>query len=207
MLSNSLAEALRVSSESANKLDDLVARPCGLPIKSVADWMLASQWAINASVHNSLLTLFRDNFPAGAFPLLRPAFETLVRVHLIAMGDRRVIEDMRTDRFRIKFFKHPEKVDNHFHLGGDFKSLYLRIMNFMHSAVHMGMEQMKRQSKGDDLAPNYSEQEIIAVVQMSTVAKFMVTSRVSSGFKPIPSSRLSLPCCGILRHASRELTG
>ena len=72
MLSNSLAEALRVSSESANKLDDLVASPCGLPIKSVADWMLASQWAINASVHNSLLTLFRDNFHAGAFSLLRP---------------------------------------------------------------------------------------------------------------------------------------
>ena len=117
--------------------------------------MLASQWAINASVHNSLLTLFRDNFPAGAFSLLRPVFETFVRVHLIAMGDRQVIEEMCTDRFRIKFFTHPEKVDNHFHLGGDFKSLYLRIMNFMHSAVHMGMEQMKRQFKGDDLAPNY----------------------------------------------------
>jgi len=99
--------------------------------------------------------VFRDNFPAGAFSLLRPVFETLVRVHLIAMGDRQVIEEMRADRFRIKFFKHPEKVDNHFHLGGDFKSLYLRIMNFMHSAVHMGMEQMKRQFKGDDLAPNY----------------------------------------------------
>ena len=56
-------------------------------------------------------------------------------------------------------------------------------MNFMHSAVHMGMEQMKRQSKGDDLAPNYSEQEIIAVVQMSTVAKFMVTSRVIEPFQ------------------------
>ena len=68
-------------------------------------------------------------------------------------------------------------------MGDDFKSLYLRIMNFMHSAVHMGMEQMKRQSKGDDLAPNYSEQEIIAVVQMSTVAKFMVTSRVIERFQ------------------------
>ena len=124
------------------------SRPSGLPIKTVADWMLASQWAINASVHNSLLTLFRDNFPAGAFSLLRPVFETLVRVHLIAMGDRQVIEEMCTDRFRIKFFTHPEKVDNHFHLGGDFKSLYLRIMNFMHSAVHMGMEQMKRAVQG-----------------------------------------------------------
>jgi len=28
-------------------------------------------------------------------------------------------------------------------------------MNFMHSAIHMGMDQMKRQFKGDDLAPNY----------------------------------------------------
>ena len=119
----------------------------------------------------------------SAFSLLRPVFETLVRVHLIATGDRQVIEEMRADRFRIKFFKHPEKVDNHFHLGGDFKSLYLRIMNFMHSAVHMGMEQMKRQFKGEDLAPNYSEQEIIAVVQMSTVAKFMVTSRVIERFQ------------------------
>jgi len=68
MLTNSVAEALRVSSESSNKLDDLVARPSGLPIKTVADWMLASQWAINASVHNSLLTFFVTIFRFFASP-------------------------------------------------------------------------------------------------------------------------------------------
>jgi len=109
--------------------------------------------------------------------------ETLVRVHLIAMGDPQVIEEMRTDKFRTKFFKHPEKVDNHFQLGGDFKSLYDQIMNFMHSAVHMGMEQMKRQFKGNDLEPNYPEHEIIAVINMSTVAKFLVTARVIERFQ------------------------
>jgi len=67
MLTNSVAEALCVSSESADKLDDLVARPNGLSIKSAGDWMLASQWAINATVHNSLLKLFRDNFPLFRF--------------------------------------------------------------------------------------------------------------------------------------------
>jgi hypothetical protein len=183
MVTDHITEALRVSSEFANKLDDLVARPSGFPIKTDGDWMLASQRAINASVHNSLLTLFRDNFPAGAFSLLRPVCETLVRVHLIAMGDPQVIEEMRTDKFRTKFFKHPEKVDNHFQLGGDFKSLYDQIMNFMHSAVHMGMEQMKRQFKGNDLEPNYPEHEIIAVINMSTVAKFLVTARVIERFQ------------------------
>jgi hypothetical protein len=56
-------------------------------------------------------------------------------------------------------------------------------MNFMHSAVHMGMEQMKRQFKGNDLEPNYPEHEIIAVINMSTVAKFLVTARVIERFQ------------------------
>jgi hypothetical protein len=183
MVTIAVTEALRVSSEFANRLDDLVAHPRGFPIKDDGDWMLASQWAINASLHNSLLTLFRDNFPAGAFSLLRPICETLVRTHLIAMGDAQIIDQMRKDKFRTKFFKDPEKVDNHFQLGGTFKSLYDQITNFMHSAVHMGMQQMKRQFKGNDLEPNYPEHEIIALVNMSTFAKGLVTARLVERFQ------------------------
>jgi hypothetical protein len=196
-----VTEALRVSSDYANKLDELVARPGGFPIKTDGDWMLASQWAINASLHNSVLTLFRDNFPAGAFSLLRPVCETLVRVHLIAMGDPKIIEEMRTDKFRTKFFQHPERVDSHFQLGGEFKSLYDGIMYFMHSAVHMGLEQMRRQFKDNDLEPNYPEHEIIAMVNMSTIAKFLVTARMVERFQTNAEQQIVL---ALLREFSSQ---
>jgi hypothetical protein len=192
MVATLLTEALHASSEYANKLDDLVAGQSGFPIKTDGDWMLASQWAMNASIHNSILTLFRDNLPSGAFSLLRPVNETLVRVHLIAMNDPEIIEQMRTDKFRTKFFKHPEQVDKHFDLGGDFKSMYDGITNFMHSTVHMGLQQTKRQFTGTDLTPNYPENEIIAVIVMSTVVKFMVTARVIERFQTITEQEVLL---------------
>ncbi len=183
MVTSSVTEALRSSSEFTNKLDDLVARPGGFSIKTDGDWMLAGQWAINASLQASILTLFRDNLPAGAFTLLRPVSETLVRVHLIAMGEPQILEKMRTDKFRTKFIEHPEKVDKHFQWGGEFKSLYDAMTNFMHSSVHMGMAQVRRQFKGINLILNYPEHEIIALIKMSTLAKFMVTIRVVDRFQ------------------------
>lgn len=194
MATKPVTEALYLSSEFANNLDDLVVGSSGLrlPIKNHGDWMLASQWAINASLHNSILTLFRDNLPAGAFSLLRPLSETLLRVHLIAMGDPQVIEDMRTDKFRTKFFKHPEKLDDYFQLGGEFKSVYDRMTNFLHSVTHIGMEQMKRQFLGNDLAPNYPDDQIIGAVNMSTTVKFMVTARVIAQFKTVAEQLILL---------------
>jgi hypothetical protein len=87
MVTRTITETLRISSEFANKLDDLVAAPGGFPIGQKSDWMLASHWYLNAALHNSVLTLFQANLPAGAFALLRPIVENLFRVHLLVMGE------------------------------------------------------------------------------------------------------------------------
>jgi len=76
---------------------------------------------MNASLHKSILTLIREDVPGGP-SLLRPLFETLVRAHLIAMDDSEAIKQMLNDQFRTKFFTHPGKVDDHFQMGGMFKS-------------------------------------------------------------------------------------
>ena len=182
-VSNRVLEVLDRSAEIANKLDDVVARPGKFPTRTPADEMLIGYWAIDTSIHNSILTLFRDNFPAGAFALLRPVCEALVRVHLIAMDDQDAIEEMRIDKFRMKFFKDPKKIDNHFQLGGDFKGLYDGMTNFLHSSAHLGVEQLKRQFIGDEVSPNYPDEQIIAVVSMSTLTKIMVTARVVERFQ------------------------
>ena len=110
--------------------------------------MLVCQWAMNASLHKSILTDPRRH-PRGAFSLLRPLFETLVRAHLIAMDDSEAIKQMLNDQFRTKFFTHPGKVDDHFQMGGMFKRVYVYdlITMRMHSAVHMGGAQMMRHLK------------------------------------------------------------
>lgn len=204
MVTARVTECLRVSSELANKLDDLVVGPGQFLFKTDWEWMLAGQWAINASLHTSLLTLFGDDLPAGAFSLLRPISETLVRTHLLAMGDDKSIEEMRTDKFRTKFFEHPEKVDDYFQLGGEFKRLYDLIMNFLHSATHGGMAQMKRQLKGNTIEPNYPENEIIAVVDMSTFTKLMISSRVVERFRT--DAELKLVIEVFREFTSRRLT-
>jgi hypothetical protein len=178
MVTNRLAQVLEVSSGFANQLDDLVARPGGFPIKDESDWMLASFWYLNATLHNSILTLFRANLPAGAFALLRPVVENLFRVHLVVMGEPDVLQRLRSDKFRLSFFRDTQKIDDHFNLGGDFKSLVDGMVEFLHSLTHLGMQQMRRQFNGLNLEANYPEHEIVAVTNMSTIAKFMVTSRV-----------------------------
>ena len=192
IVSNRVLDVLDASSAFANRLDDVVARPGGFPTYAVADKMMVGYWAIDSSIHNSILTLFRDNFPAGAFALFRPVCEVLVRVHLIAMGDKQAIEQMRTDKFRTKFFKDPKKVDNHFHLGGQFNSLYVGMMNFLHSTAHMGMEQLRRQFNGTEVVANYSEEQIVALANMSTLAKILITARVVERFQTAADQEIVL---------------
>ena len=183
MVSAPVTEALRVSSEYANKLDDLVAGPGGFSIRQESDWMLASYWYLNATLHTSILTLFQANLPAGGFALLRPVVENLFRVHLVVMGKPDVRQKLRSDKFRLSFFRDTQKIDDHFDLGGEFKSLVDRMVEFLHSLTHLGMQQVRRQFRGSNLEANYPENEILAVISMSTVTKFMVTSRVIERFQ------------------------
>jgi hypothetical protein len=186
---NPITEALSVSSEFANKLDDLVTAQGGFRLKDDSEWMLATQWHLNATLHNSILTLFQANLPAGAFALLRPVIENLFRVHLLVMGEPDGIQKLRSDKFRLNFFHDTRKIDDHFGLGGDFKSLVAGMVDFLHSLTHLGMQQMRRQFRSDfyglNLEANYPEREIVGVIGMSTLAKFMITSRVVERFHTI----------------------
>jgi hypothetical protein len=189
MTTEPITKALSVSSGFANKLDDLVTAQGGFTLKDDSDWMLATQWHLNAALHNSILTLFQTNLPAGAFALLRPVIENLFRAHLLVMGEPDVIQRLRSDKFRLNFFHDTKKIDDHFGLGGNFKSLVGGMVDFLHSLTHLGMQQMRRQFRSDvygvNLEANYPENEIIGVTGMSTMAKFMVTSRVVERFYAI----------------------
>jgi hypothetical protein len=185
MVTQRITNALHQSSELANKLDDIVARPAGFRIKTESDAMIASQWSINAALHNSILTLFRDNLPAGAFALLRPVVENLFRVHLLVIGEPDIVEKLRSDDFRLSFWRDTQKIDDHFKLGGRFKSLVDQMVKFLHSTAHIGLQQMKRQFNGANLEANYPEHEIVAIINMSTTAKIMIAAQVVERFQTV----------------------
>jgi hypothetical protein len=139
---------------------------------------------LNATLHTSILTLFQANLPAGAFALLRPVVETLYRVHLVIMGEPEVLTGLRTDKFRLSFERDAQKIDDHFSLGGQFKSLVDRMVSLLHSFTHVGREQVRRQFNGSNLEANYPEAEILGVTGMSMMAKFMIATRIIERFQP-----------------------
>jgi len=52
----------------------------------------------------------------------------------------------------------------------------------LHSYTHAGVLQLGRRFSGDDLIANYSEEEIIEVIRVSTCGVFMVNNLVTKHF-------------------------
>lgn len=146
------------------------------------DVLLIGYWALLFDFHKGILTLLSSKLFGGAFALVRPVVEALVRAHLVLMGSQEDILKLQQDEYRVNFAEVGSQIDEAFGLEGFFKNFLTTARNALHSYTHAGVLQLGRRFEGNELKPRYSDEEIGEVIRTTTLAVFMVTSLVTKRF-------------------------
>jgi len=164
------------------QLEDLVVRRGQCPYDD-RNILLLGYWALLFDYHNSILGLLSNGLCGGAFALVRPVVEALVRSHLVLMGSDEHVRKIREDEYRVNFEKIGSQIDRAFGLDGFFTNFLDNARTALHSYTHSGTSQLARRFDGHDLKPHYKDDEIIEVVHCSSTAVFMVTNLVTKRLK------------------------
>jgi hypothetical protein len=144
---------------------------------------LIAYWALMFDYHKGILSLLQSEFFGSAFALVRPVVEANVRAHVALKGSEEDLERIQNDEYTVAFKQIGAKIDADFglsHLMENFLNEVTR--NALHSYTHSGLQQLGRRFVGNDIKPNYEDDEIVEVIQVTTSAIFMVTNLVTKHF-------------------------
>lgn len=145
--------------------------------------LLVAYWALMFDYHKGILSLLRSEFFGAAFALVRPVVEANVRAHVALKGSEEDLGRIQGDEYTVNFKAIGAKIDAEFgldHLMENFLNEVTR--SALHSYTHSGLLQLGRRFDGHDIKPNYSDDEVIEVIRVTTSAVFMVTNLVTKHF-------------------------
>lgn len=145
--------------------------------------LLVAYWALMFDYHKGILSLLRSEFFGAAFALVRPVVEANVRAHVALKGSEEDLGRIQSDEYTVNFKAIGAKIDAEFgldHLMENFLNEVTR--SALHSYTHSGLLQLGRRFDGHDIKPNYSDDEVIEVIRVTTSAVFMVTNLVTKHF-------------------------
>jgi len=95
------------------------------------------------------------------------------------MGSEEDLQTLHNDKYRTNFSKIVTEIDTAFAMEGFFQNFLNGAKEALHGYTHAGLHQLGRRFSGTDLVPNYSDGEILEVIQTSTSAVFMVNNLVT----------------------------
>jgi hypothetical protein len=180
---NDLQEQIYNAQALGQKLEDLVVNAGKVTIKTEASPFLIGLWSLVCDYHKGLLNLLHWKFYGAAFALWRPFVEATVRAHLLLMLPPEDLERLKKDKYRVDFKTVPAQIDQTFGLGKLFENfLPERVRDALHSYTHSGIVPLMRRFDGTDVAANYSEHEVTALINTTTSGAFMITSLVTKHF-------------------------
>lgn len=165
------------------RLEDLVVVRRGQCPDEDRNILLMAYWALLFDYHKGILALLSNGLCGGAFALVRPVVEALVRSHLVVMGSDEDVRKIREDEYRVNFENVGPQIDTAFGLDGFFTNFLDNARTALHSYTHSGVSQLARRFDGHDLKAHYKDGEIIEVVRCSTRAVWMVTNLVTKHLK------------------------
>lgn len=116
-------------------------------------------------------------------PLVRPVVEANVRAHVALKGSEEDLGRIHSDDYTVNFKAIGPEIDADFgldHLMDNFLNEVTR--SALHGYTHSGLLQLGRRFDGNDIRPNYSDDEVIEVIRVTTSAVFMVTNLVTKHF-------------------------
>jgi hypothetical protein len=145
--------------------------------------LLIAYWALMFDYHKGILSLLQSEFFGAAFALVRPVVEAVVRAHVTLMGSEEDLLSIQKDEYKVNFKEIGAKIDAAFALEGLMENFLNDVTrSALHSYTHSGLLQLGRRFDGNDIKPNYSDEEIIEVVRVTTSATFMVSNLVTKHF-------------------------
>jgi hypothetical protein len=157
-----------------------------------------AHWSLIVEFHRSILCLISHKFYGAAFALARPLVEASVRAHVVIMGSEEDFTKLKTDKYITNFAKIGKKIDGHFQTETLFEKFLDESKALLHSFTHVGAMQLNRRFLGSDLAPSYSEEEIVSLIRVSSSAAFiannLVTKRLGLDDEWAENSRLFQDC-------------
>jgi hypothetical protein len=178
-----LQDETHKAQELGQKLEDLVATAGRITIKAEGSQLLIGFWSLICDYQKGLLNLLLWKFYAAAFALWRPVVEATIRAHLSLMLSEEDLDNLRKDKYRVDFKKVPREIDEAFGLGQVFQNFLPEpVRDALHSYTHSGVAPLRRRFDGMDVAANYPDDEVLALINTTASAVFMVTSLVTRHF-------------------------
>jgi hypothetical protein len=174
---------IRRAQELGQSIENLVVRAGQLTINTKASPLLIGFWTLICDYQKGLLHLLSWQMYGAAFALWRPIVEATVRSHLALILPNEDIEKLWKDDYRVNFKTVPAQIDEAFGLGQVFQNFLLaRVRESLHSYPHSGIVPLRRRFEGTDVAANYPDAEIFALINTTASGVFMVTSLVTKHF-------------------------
>jgi hypothetical protein len=176
MISEKVQKEISCSRKFGERLEAIVVSKNQFPTGD-RNVLLIAYWALMFDYHKGILSLSESEFFGAAFALVRPVIEAVVRAHVTLMGSDEDLASIQKDEYKVNFKEIGKKIDAAFHMEGLMENFLNDVTrSALHSYTHSGLLQLGRRFEGNDITPNYSDDEIIEVVRATTSAIFMVTN-------------------------------
>jgi hypothetical protein len=169
-------ESITRAQEVGQELEDLIVKRGQFLVDSDRTLLIVGYWSLVFDYHKSILCLIENEFYGGAFALLRPMVEGLLRAHVAISCRPGVIKSLQTDKYSVDFKQLGPQLDQKFRLGGLFERLLKTAAKTLHSFTHSGTSQLSHRFDGNDVTPRFSGAELIEVITSVTAMAFMVTA-------------------------------
>jgi hypothetical protein len=140
---------------------------------------LMALWSLAFEIHRAILCLISHKFFGAANALLRSLVEAVIRSHIVVIGSDEDLKRIVDDEYRTNFKTVGKQIDEGVGTGDFFEDFLNRAIPVLHSYTHVGKMQLGRRFSGTDLAPNYSEGELLETIRVSTSAIFLVNNMVT----------------------------
>lgn len=182
MTSEKVNEEIHRARTFGQQLEEIVVSENQFPIGD-RNVLLIAYWALMFDYHKGILSLLESGFSGAAFALVRPVVEAVVRAHITLMGSEEDLVSIQKDEYKVNFRQVGARIDAAFGLEGSMENFLNDVTrSALHSYTHSGFLQLGRRFDGNDVRPNYSDEEIIEVIRVATSAAFMVTNLVTKHF-------------------------
>jgi hypothetical protein len=182
MISEKVRKEIDSARHLGEQLEDIVISKNQFPTGD-RNVLLIAYWALMFDYHKGILSLLQSKFFGAAFALVRSVVEAVVRAHVALKGSEEDLQRIQNDEYTVNFKQIGAKIDADFgldHLMENFLNDVTR--SALHSYTHSGLLQLGRRFDGNDIKPNYRDEEITEVIRVATSAIFMVTNLVTKHF-------------------------
>jgi hypothetical protein len=129
--------------------------------------------------HEAILLLIRNGKLGSAFALARSIVESMYRGLWLnfCATDQQVEKFERTDDLPVNMTQMATAIDIKYRGDGFFEDLRKRAWPALNSYTHTGMLQLGRRFTGQNIQPNYTDEEIVATTTTVTTCLLLLTGK------------------------------